>query len=63
MEAHLYRDGTLGGRAKKRLAESPDLEDLLLLSELDQAGRERGVVVRSVEGAIEFLRNASEKLE
>lgn len=63
MEAHLYRDGTLGGRAKKRLAESPDLEDLLLLSELDQAGRERGVVVRSVEEAVEYLREASERLE
>jgi predicted nucleotidyltransferase len=63
MEAHQYRDGSLGGRAKRRLAEHPDLEDLLFLSELDQAGRERGVTVRSPEEALEAIRKIAEELE
>ncbi len=60
MEAHEYRTGTLGHRAKRRLSEHEDLEDLLLLSELDEAGRVRGAVVRSVEEAVEFVRGVGE---
>lgn len=60
MEAHEYRAGTLGMRAKRRLSEHEDLEDLLLLSELDEAGRVRGAVVRSVEEAVEFVRGVGE---
>ena len=45
MEAHEYRAGMLGARSKRRPSEHEDLEDLLLLSELDQAGRVRGAVV------------------
>lgn len=55
MEAHLYRAGTLGARARRRLEESEDLEDLLLLSEIDEAGRIRGVIVPSVSEALEWL--------
>jgi hypothetical protein len=55
MEAHEARDGTLGHRARRRLAASPDYEDLLLLSELDQAGRVQGAVTSTVEEAIAYL--------
>jgi hypothetical protein len=57
MEAHAYRDGTLGHRARRRLAESDDFEDLLLLSELDHAGRARGIIVPSIDEALEFIRD------
>lgn len=60
MEAHEYRAGTLGMRAKRRLSEHEDLEDLLLLSELDEAGRVRGAVVRSVEEAVGYIRGVGE---
>lgn len=55
MEAHEYRAGTLGARARRRLEKLPDFEDLLLLSELDRAGRRRGAVVCSLEDALEWL--------
>jgi hypothetical protein len=57
MEAHLCRDGTLGHRAKGRLAESEDFEDLMLLSEMDRGGRRRGVQVCSVDEALGFIRS------
>jgi hypothetical protein len=61
MEAHEYRTGTLGHRARKRLEESDDLEDLLLLSEIDEAGRERGIIVPTIDEALEFIRNLSDE--
>jgi hypothetical protein len=60
MEAHEYRSGTLGHRARRRLGESEWLEDLLLLSEIDQAGRERGVVVPTVDEALAIVRELAE---
>lgn len=56
MEAHEYRARTLGQRARRRLEESEWLEDLLLLSELDQAGRQGGVIVPTVDEALEMIR-------
>lgn len=58
MEAHQYRANTLGARAKRRFEQLPDFEDLLLLSELDQAGRRRGVAVCSLEDALNWLADA-----
>lgn len=55
MEAHRYREGSLGARARRRLEALNDFEDLLLLSELDQAGRARGVVVSTVAEALAWL--------
>ena len=40
--------------------ESEDFEDLMLLSELDQAGRVRGAVVPTVDEALEFVRGVNE---
>lgn len=59
MEAHAYRDGTLGQRARRRLAALEDLDDLLLLSQLDQAGRRRGAVVCGVDEALAWLEAAA----
>lgn len=59
MEAHAFRDGTLGARARRRLSESDDAEDLLLLSELDKRGRRRGATVPEVEAVMEYLRSLS----
>ncbi|MGA2498512.1 MAG: HD domain-containing protein, partial [Tepidisphaeraceae bacterium] len=56
MEAHAYQDGTLGHRAKERLRKLEDFEDLLLLAELDRAGRQTGVMVCDVDEALEFVR-------
>ena len=61
MEAHALADRTLGVRARRRLSESDDYDDLLLLAELDKAGRVRGVVVPSVEEALECIRTLSQE--
>ncbi len=57
MEAHQCRDGSIGARAKRRLSESEDNEDLLLLSECDQAGRVRGAITPTIDEALEFIRD------
>lgn len=60
MDAHACRDGTIGARARRRLEASPDFEDLLLLAELDRAGRTPGRQVPSVEEAVVWLRSQDE---
>ncbi|MBN4071969.1 nucleotidyltransferase domain-containing protein [bacterium AH-315-F18] len=57
MDAHGFQDGTMGHRAKRRLAASEHLEDLLLLREVDDQGRRRGVDVCSLEEALDFIRD------
>jgi predicted nucleotidyltransferase len=57
MDAQAYQDGSLGHRARKRLAESEDFEDLMLLRDLDSAGRRMGVEVCSVDKALTYLRS------
>jgi hypothetical protein len=56
MDAHDYRAGKLGGRLRRDLEASPDLEDLLLLRECDDAGRVPGAVVGTVDEALDYLR-------
>ncbi len=56
MHAHDYRAGTLGARVRRLLEASPDLEDLLLLRELDEAGRVPGAVVGTVDEALDYLK-------
>jgi hypothetical protein len=60
LDAHAIRDGTLGHRARLRLEESEDFEDLMLLEEMDRAGRQTGVQVCSVEEALEYVRSLEE---
>ncbi len=59
MVAAEYRDGALGARAGKRLTASPDFDDLMLLTDLDRQGRQRGVEVPDLEEALEDLRELS----
>lgn len=56
MNAHLYRAGKLGHQLKQVLEKSPDLEDLLLLRQLDDAGRVPGAVVGTVDEALDYLK-------
>ncbi len=55
MLAHEYKAGTIGHRQRVRLESSPDLEDLLLLRELDDRGREQGVEVDSLDDALAYV--------
>jgi len=57
-----YHNNTLGHCAKIRLRESEDFDDLMLLRELDTAGRRRGVQVCDVSEALDFIRRLSESL-
>jgi hypothetical protein len=57
MDAHAYQDRTLGHRARLRLEEAEDFDDLMLLRELDDAGRQRGVEVCTVAQALEYIRS------
>jgi len=56
MHAHDYRTGKLTGRLRRELEASPDFEDLMLLRECDDAGRVSGVMVGTVDEALEYLR-------
>ncbi len=56
MDAHDYRAGTIGHRLKLRLEASPDFDDLMLLRELDDAGRVPGAVVGTVDEALDYLK-------
>ena len=60
MEAHAILDGTIGQRAKKRLADSEDYDALLILSRCDRQGRASGVAVPELEEAIGYLRDLSD---
>jgi hypothetical protein len=55
MDALAIKDGTIGHRAKQRLAASEHFDDLMLLRELDTAGRRRGVVVCTVSEALAYV--------
>jgi hypothetical protein len=57
MEAHAWNDGTLGHRARRRLRELEDFDDLMLLSDLDKQGRRRGVNVCTVAEALNYIRS------
>jgi hypothetical protein len=56
MHAHDYRAGTLGARLRRLLEASPDFEDLMLLRQLDDAGRVPGAVVGTVDEALDYLK-------
>jgi hypothetical protein len=60
MEALAYNSGELGHRAKLRLAANEDFDDLMLLRDLDTAGRRRGVMVCDIAEALEHIRALDE---
>jgi hypothetical protein len=55
-EAHALTAGTLGQRSRRRLMESPDFDDLLLLAKCDRKGCSLGVPTCDVEFALNYLR-------
>jgi predicted HD phosphohydrolase len=57
MLAHAAADQTLGRRAHRRLRDSQHYDDLMLLSQCDRAGRQRGVVAPDLDEAIDYLRH------
>ncbi|WP_165251316.1 tRNA adenylyltransferase [Paludisphaera soli] len=63
MDALAYRQGTLGARARLRLEQSEEFEDLMLLRELDTRGRQPGAIVCELDEALDFLRDLAEENE
>jgi predicted HD phosphohydrolase len=59
MDAQQDLDNTLGARAKRRLKESPDYDDLLTLARCDRAGRQRGAQAPELEEALDYIREIS----
>jgi hypothetical protein len=57
MEARRLRDGTLGVRARRRLAAHEDFDALVLLADCDRAGRQRGVATPDLTDALDYLRD------
>lgn len=63
MDALAYRDGSLGARARGRLEQSDEFDDLMLLRELDSRGRQPGAIVCELEEALEYIRELAEEYE
>jgi predicted nucleotidyltransferase len=60
MEAQAYRAGTLGNRARARLQQSKDFDDLMLLRECDRLGRVPGAEVSELDEVLAYLRTLDE---
>jgi hypothetical protein len=56
MHAHEYRTGKLPAKVRRELETSPDFDDLMLLRQLDDAGRVPGAVVGTVDEALDYLK-------
>ncbi len=56
MDAHAYRNNTLGNRARTRLQQSEDFEDLMLLQECDARGRVPGAIVCELAEALAYIK-------
>ncbi len=56
MEGQDLLDGSLGARARRRLAASDDCEELKLLARLDRNGRQPGAEAPELSEAIEYVR-------
>jgi predicted nucleotidyltransferase len=61
MDAQALRSGTLGNKVAQRLRASEWYDDLMLLRNIDDGARQRGVVVSTIEQAMEFLRDLAEE--
>lgn len=63
MDAHAYHDGSLGARARARLQQHEDFEDLMLLRECDRKGRVSGAPVPEVKEVLDYLRELEQDEE
>ncbi|MCB9941926.1 MAG: HD domain-containing protein [Planctomycetaceae bacterium] len=57
MEAHGILDQTIGARAKRRLQQSENYDELLLLSRCDRGGRLAGIEASELDEALDYLRS------
>ena len=62
-EASALRDGTLGARSRRRLEESEDFDELMLLSKCDRAGRCVGVATSDVDDALAYVRDLAQSCD
>jgi hypothetical protein len=60
MEGHQLLDRSLGARAKRRLQQSENYEDLITLARCDRAGRQAGVEAPELDEALDYIRNLAE---
>src|SRR3954453_10209873 len=60
MDALAYRQGTLGARARSRLQQSEEFDDIMLLRELDSRGRVPGAIVCEVSEALDYIRELAQ---
>jgi hypothetical protein len=56
LDAQAIRAGTLGVRSRRRLEESPDYDELILLADCDRRGHVRGALAPDVDEALDYLR-------
>ncbi len=55
--------GQLGARARRRLEAAEDFEELMLLARCDRQGRRPGVATRTVDQALDYLRQLAQMCE
>ncbi|MEX2286918.1 MAG: HD domain-containing protein [Planctomycetaceae bacterium] len=60
LSAQAVHQGTIGARARRRLQQTDDYDELMLLAECDRAGRETGVPVPELDEALEFIRELAD---
>jgi hypothetical protein len=63
VEACRLLDGTLGVRSQRRLSAEPSFDELILLAECDQSGRQTGVQVPDIEEALSHLRHLEQNYQ
>lgn len=61
MLAHKLHDRSIGARARKRLMQNENYDDLVLLGECDRGGRQVGVQTTALEDALEYIREISDR--
>ncbi len=61
MHALAYKDGTLDSEGRKELELSENFDDLMLLRDCDDRGREVGIETITVEGALEYVRSLADE--
>ncbi len=59
--AHQILDRSIGQRAERRLRESEDFDELMILARADRDGRQRGVQVDDVDEVLEYLKNLAQE--
>lgn len=62
-EAGKIAAGTIGVRARRRLHESDDFREVVLLAECDRQGRQPGAIVEEVEDALAWIRDLNSEYE